>query len=69
MPEDLKDTKIMKNLQKMKFIFNAVEDGWSVKKLGEDKIEFKRNVNNIPQEYILNDFISDNLSSKYIDLF
>ena len=69
MPEDLKDTKIMKNLQKMKFIFNAVEDGWSVKKLGEDKIEFKRNVNNIPQEYILNDFISDNLSYKYIDLF
>ena len=49
--------------------YNAIEDGWSVKKLGEDKIEFKRNVNNIPQEYILNDFISENLSSKNNNFF
>ena len=58
----------MLTLQKMKFIYNAIQDGWIVRKIDDKKIEFKRDNDNVVKEYILDDylknFITDNLTGK-----
>jgi hypothetical protein len=41
----------------MIFIFNALNDGWTVKKIQRDKYEFTKNNESIQKEIILEDFI------------
>jgi hypothetical protein len=43
-----------KDIQKMIFIFNAINDGWHVKKIDNNKFEFIKNNEN--KEIILEDF-------------
>ena len=51
-----------KNIRKMIFIYNALNDGWTVKKLDNNKYEFLKDTENIKKEIILEDCIK-----KYID--
>jgi hypothetical protein len=44
-------------IQKMVFIFNAVNDGWTVKKLDTDKYEFNMDKEKIKKEIILDDYL------------
>lgn len=57
-------------VQKMVFIFNAVNDGWTVKKLDIGKYEFLMDKEKIKKEIILDDylkkFIKNNLSVEKI---
>ena len=69
MDETIIDTDIL-SIQKMKFIYNAVQDGWIVRKIDNKRIEFKRNTDNYVKEYdldnYLNNFITSNLKNKII---
>ncbi len=42
-------TQNLKNLHEMVFIYNAVMDGWTVRKLRNGKVRFKKN-NNVVSE-------------------
>ena len=44
-------------IQKMVFIFNAVNDGWTVKKLDVDKYEFNMYTEKIKKEIVLDDYL------------
>jgi hypothetical protein len=44
-------------IQKMVFIFNAVNDGWTVKKLGVDTYEFNMDTEKIKKEIVLDDYL------------
>jgi hypothetical protein len=46
-----------KDIQKMVFIFNALNDGWSVKKIDNDRFEFIKDNEQIKKEIILEDCI------------
>jgi hypothetical protein len=46
-----------KDIQKMLFIFNALNDGWTVKKIDSDKFEFIKDNENIKKEVILEECI------------
>ena len=46
-----------KDIQKMIFIFNALNDGWTVKKIQRNKYEFTKNNESIQREIILEDLI------------
>jgi hypothetical protein len=46
-----------KDIQKMLFIFNALNDGWSVKKIDNDKFEFLKDKEKLKKEVILEDCI------------
>jgi hypothetical protein len=46
-----------KDIQKMVFIFNALNDGWTVKKIDTDKFEFIKDNEKIQKEIILEDYI------------
>jgi hypothetical protein len=46
-----------KDIQKMVFIFNALNDGWSVRKIDTDKFEFIKDNEKIKKEVILEDCI------------
>ena len=46
-----------KDIQKMLFIFNALNDGWSVKKIDNDKFEFLKDNEKLKKEIILEDCI------------
>ena len=48
------------NVKRMIFIFNALEDGWTIKKLENKKYEFIKK-NESRQEVNLEDFIRNNL--------
>lgn len=48
------------DLQKMIFIYNALEKGWSIKKIKDDKFEFKKPKGSEILE--LNNFIENNLN-------
>ena len=48
------------DLQKMIFIYNALEKGWSIKKIKDDKFEFKKPKNSEIIE--LDHFIENNLN-------
>ena len=57
-----------KEFYKMKFIMNALQEGWSVKK-SNDVYIFKMKHNNrkeIYKEEYLEDFINRNISLKYV---
>jgi hypothetical protein len=45
------------DIQKMIFIFNALNDGWSVKKLDTDKYEFIKDNEKLKKEVILEECI------------
>jgi hypothetical protein len=46
-----------KDIQKMIFIFNALNDGWLVKKINDNKFKFIKNNKDIKNEIILEDYI------------
>ena len=46
-----------KDVQKMIFIFNALNDGWTVKKIQTDKYEFTKDNEKIQKEIILEECI------------
>ena len=46
-----------KDIQKMLFIFNALNDGWSVKKIDNYKFEFLKDNEKLKKEIILEDCI------------
>ena len=46
-----------KDIQKMVFIFNALNDGWTVKKIDTDKFEFIKDNEKIQKEIILEEYI------------
>ena len=47
------------DIQKMIFIYNALHDGWTVKKLDTDKFEFIKDKGHIKKEVILEDCIKE----------
>ena len=52
-------------IQKMMFIYNALQDGWTVKKIRDQKYEFiKDNNNGTRKEVNLENFMKDNLDFK-----
>jgi hypothetical protein len=57
-----------KDIQKMLFIFNALNDGWSVKKIENDKFEFLKDKEHLKKEVILEEcikkYIKYNITSK-----
>lgn len=58
------------NLQKMIFIYNALHNGWEVKKSGEKYI-FTKKHNGIKEIYLdnyIDKFIESNLSVKNLDI-
>ena len=49
---------------KMVFIYNALQDGWTIRKLSNNNIEFKKkktSIKNIDNEDFLDNFIENNL--------
>jgi len=46
-----------KDIQKMIFIFNALNDGWLVKKIDNNKFKFIKNNKHIDKEIILEDYV------------
>ena len=46
-------------IQKMIFIFNALQDGWTVKKIVKDKFEFIKDNEDVKKEVILEDCIKE----------
>ncbi len=54
------DNLNINNIKRMIFIFNALEDGWTIKKLENKKYEFIKK-NESRQEVNLEDFIRNNL--------
>lgn len=44
-------------IQKMIFIYNAINDGWSVRKIDNEKFEFLKDSEMIKREIILEDYI------------
>ena len=65
----------MKNeILKMMFIYNAINDGWIVRKLNNNQYEFTKNIENnnllkniYLEESFLNNFISKNLKIENIN--
>jgi hypothetical protein len=45
------------DIQKMILIFNALNDGWTVKKIDNDKFEFIKDNEHIKKEIVLEDYI------------
>ena len=45
------------DIQKMLFIINALNDGWAVKKIDNDKYEFLKDNEKLKKEIILEDCI------------
>ena len=58
------NSKINYNIiQKMVFLCNALNDGWSIKKLNNNKYEFIKNKEKlIKKEIDIEEFIKDNLN-------
>ena len=57
-----------KDIQKMVFIFNALNDGWTVQKIGNDKFEFTKDKEHLKKEVVLEEcikeYITFNVTSK-----
>ncbi len=47
----------MIDFQKMVFIYNAVNDGWTVKQLPDDRYEFRKNDDRITSDECLDDYL------------
>jgi len=43
---------------KMKFIFNALEDGWTITKLNNGNYELTKEINKVKKEIDLNQYIT-----------
>jgi len=57
-------------IRKMIFIYNALNDGWTVNKLENNKFQFKKDKEKAPEEFYLNGFLQDFLiSNMNTDLF
>jgi len=54
---DLGKNLEMLELQKMIFIYNALQSGWSVKMLPNNKFEFKKSNSNLTKEVFLDDYL------------
>ncbi len=46
-------------IQKMIFIFNALHDGWTVRKLEKNKFEFLKDTEHLKKEVILEDCLKE----------
>ena len=46
------------DLVKMKFIFNALEDGWTISKLSNGNYELIKEINKVKKEIDLNQYIT-----------
>jgi hypothetical protein len=57
--EDIKIINSNIDIQKMIFIFNALQDGWTVKKIEKDKFEFIKDTQYIQKEIVLQDCIKE----------
>jgi len=44
-------------IQKMIFIYNAINDGWSIRKIDNEKFEFLKDSEMIKKEIILEEYI------------
>lgn len=57
-----------RDIQKMIFIFNALNDGWTIKKIDNDKFELKKDKEKITKEIILDEciqkYIKYNITSR-----
>ena len=56
------------DIRKMVFIYNALNDGWSVKKIDSEKYELTKEKDHIKKEIILNEclkkYVKYNITSK-----
>ena len=52
------------DIQKMVFIYNALNDGWKVKKIGHEKYELTQDNEHIKKEIILNECIKKYIKYK-----
>ena len=52
------------DIQKMVFIYNALNDGWKVKKIGNEKYELTQDNQHITKEIILNECIKKYIKYK-----
>jgi hypothetical protein len=48
-------------VQKMIFVFNSLNDGWTVRKIEDNKFEFIKDKGRIKKEILLDEFIKTNL--------
>lgn len=54
----INDTSITYNdIRKMVFVFNALNDGWTVKKIDNDKYEFLKDKEHMKEEIVLEDYL------------
>ena len=51
------------DLQKMVFIYNAVQNGWKVKKITDDKYVFKKSKDDVSREVYLDEYVSNFLKN------
>tara|TARA_Y100000385_G_C13017959_1_gene604758 strand:- start:143 stop:376 length:234 start_codon:yes stop_codon:yes gene_type:complete len=62
-----------KNLYKMYFIFNAILEGWTVRKINNNKFEFINKIEKCKKEIYLenyvNTFVTENLKNIEIKVF
>ena len=54
-----------KEISIMLFIYNALNDGWIVKKLKENEYEFIKNIDN--NNYLKNIYLDDNFLNNFIN--
>lgn len=50
------------SMYKMLFVYNAINEGWTVRKMDNNKYEFKNNNKEIKKEFFLENFLD-----KFID--
>lgn len=43
------DPKLM---QQLVFVFNAIKDGWSIRRVNANTLEFEKSIKDIPQKYV-----------------
>ncbi len=55
----------MLNIYKMTFIYNAVMNGWTVKKLKNNNFEFTNNKEELKKEFYLDNFLEDFINSNF----
>jgi hypothetical protein len=54
----LTESNIKNNeVQKMLFIYNAVNDGWTIRKIGFDKFELLKDNEHIKKEIVLEEYL------------
>ena len=65
-PKNLEGNKQNKpnNIRKMLFLFNAINDGWTITKINEDTYEFKKNKEKIKKGFKLSEFLRKQMDRK-----